>query len=186
MARPNVRVLVAAMVVSVPLLAMASGCASSPSSKGFGLALQGHKLLDTAKEMRAANLQALAIPRELEKEPLAPFVVEGLMNLRGQLVTALDMRRKLGLPPREAGLSPMNIVVRSADGAVSLLADEIGDVVEPPAESYEATPETMRAEEKEIIECVCKLEGKLLLVLDVDRLLRPPLASHLDMRSDAA
>ena len=120
------------------------------------------------------QVQELIRYQEITPVPLAPSVVEGLMNLRGQIVTAMDMRRKLGLPPRAADAKPMNIVVRSGDGVVSLLVDEIGDVLEPAADSYEAPPKTLRAEEKDIVDCVCKLEGKLLLVLDSARLLRAP------------
>ena len=62
--------------------------------------------------------------------PLAPQVVRGLINLRGQIVTAIDLRRRLEMEPRPAGQPPMNVVVRSDDGAISFLVDEIGDVVE--------------------------------------------------------
>jgi chemotaxis signal transduction protein len=62
--------------------------------------------------------------------PKAPRAIEGLINLRGQIVTAIDMRRRLGLPPRDGNKSPMNIVIRTSEGAVSLLVDEIGDVLE--------------------------------------------------------
>src|ERR1700728_3635418 len=57
--------------------------------------------------------------------PGASEVVEGLINLRGQIVTAIDMRRRLRLPPRPEGQTPMNMVVRTEGGAVSLLVDEI-------------------------------------------------------------
>ena len=110
--------------------------------------------------------------QEMTRVPLAPPVIEGLINLRGQIVTAVDMRRTLRLKPRAAGRTPMNMVVRSEDGAVSLLVDEIGDVVEPPGDSYESAPETMRPEQKEVIDGVYKLDGKLLLVLNTDRVLQ--------------
>jgi purine-binding chemotaxis protein CheW len=66
----------------------------------------------------------------------------------------------------------MNVVLRSRDGIVSLIVDEIGDVLEPAAESSEAPPATMPPEKKEIIERVYKLDGKLLLALDATRLLQ--------------
>src|SRR5580698_9899881 len=66
--------------------------------------------------------------QEMTRVPQAPGVIEGLINLRGQIVTAIDMRRRLGLPLRGEGHAPMNMVVRTEDGAVSLLVDEIGDV----------------------------------------------------------
>jgi len=67
---------------------------------------------------------------EMTKVPLAPKVVSGLINLRGQIVTAVDLRRRLELEARPPDTLPMNVVVRSEDGAVSFLVDEIGDVVE--------------------------------------------------------
>jgi purine-binding chemotaxis protein CheW len=67
---------------------------------------------------------------DMTRVPLAPEVVGGLINLRGQIVTAVDLRRRLELEARSPEMRPMNVVVRSEDGAVSLLVDEIGDVVE--------------------------------------------------------
>lgn len=109
---------------------------------------------------------------EMTHIPLAPDVIEGLINLRGQIVTAVDMRRRLGLSKRQPGETPMNMVVRSDDGAVSLLVDEIGDVLEVPSDSYEPPPDNMPAEQREMIEGVYKLEGRLLLVLNTERVLQ--------------
>jgi purine-binding chemotaxis protein CheW len=71
----------------------------------------------------------------------------------------------------------MNMVVRSDDGAVSLLVDEIGDVVEVTADSYEPTPDNLPREQRELIEGVYKLEGRLLLVLDTERVLHTAAAA---------
>lgn len=101
--------------------------------------------------------------------PLAPDVVEGLINLRGQIVIAIDMRRRLGLPPRPAGQAPMNMVVRTEDGAVSLLVDEIGDVLEMDSASYARPPENLAPAAREMIRGVYRLRERLLLVLDADR-----------------
>ncbi len=101
--------------------------------------------------------------------PQAPDVIEGLINLRGQIVTAIDMRRRLGLPPRPGDKSPMNIVVRTADGAVSLLVDEIGDVLDMEAANYEKPPQNLDTAARELICGVYKLNRKLLLVLDLER-----------------
>jgi|SRR5579871_1923798 len=109
---------------------------------------------------------------EMTCVPLAPGVIEGLINLRGQIVTAVDMRRRLGLPRRADGETPMNMVVRSDEGAVSLLVDEIGDVVDVAADTYEPAPDNMRREHRELIEGVYKLEGRLLLVLNAERVLQ--------------
>jgi purine-binding chemotaxis protein CheW len=96
-------------------------------------------------------------------------VIEGLINLRGQIVTAIDMRRRLGLPPRGGDLTPMNMVVRTEDGAVSLLVDEIGDVLDVDAATYERPPESLAPAAREIILGVYKLPDRLLLILDAER-----------------
>lgn len=102
--------------------------------------------------------------------PLAPAVVRGLINLRGQIVLALDLRRQLGLPDR-ADDRPMNVVVRSADGAVSLLVDEIGDVMTVPVAAFERPPDTLTGPARDLIRGAFKLDGRLLLVLDADKAL---------------
>lgn len=106
---------------------------------------------------------------EITRVPLAPEVVSGLINLRGQIVTAVDLRRRLELEPRAADLPVMNVVVRSEDGAVSLLVDEIGDVVEVEETSFERPPETLRGSVRTMITGVHKLKDRLMLVLDTEK-----------------
>lgn len=110
--------------------------------------------------------------QEMTAVPLASPVISGLINLRGQIVTAVDMRRRLGLPARRGDNRPMNVVIRSEDGAISLLVDEIGDVVEVSEDSFELPPETIPASSRALIRGVYKLERRLLLLLDTDKALR--------------
>lgn len=107
--------------------------------------------------------------QEMTRVPLAADAVQGLINLRGQIVTAIDMRRQLELPDRGEGKLPMNVVVRTDDGPVSLLVDEIGDVVEVDPEAHERRPETVQGAARELITGVYKLPGRLLLILDTER-----------------
>jgi purine-binding chemotaxis protein CheW len=109
--------------------------------------------------------------QEMTRLPLASEVVSGLINLRGQIVTAIDLRRCLGMGDRPPGELPMNVVVRTGDGPVSLLVDDIGDVIEVSADAYEATPQNMRLQQKEMLDGVYKLDGRLLLVLNTERAL---------------
>jgi len=106
----------------------------------------------------------------MTKVPLAPPVVKGLINLRGQIITALDMRTRLGFPPREDGKLPINIVVTVGEGAeastAALLVDEIGDVVEIDPATCEPPPDTIPGALKDLIQSVCKLEKGLILILD--------------------
>ncbi|MGB8733236.1 MAG: chemotaxis protein CheW [Candidatus Sulfotelmatobacter sp.] len=106
---------------------------------------------------------------EVTQVPLAPQVVSGLINLRGQIVTAVDLRRRLEMEPRAADLPVMNVVVRSEDGAVSLLVDEIGDVVEVEETTFERPPETLRGTVRTMITGVHKLNDRLMLVLDTEK-----------------
>src|SRR6201995_4618116 len=115
------------------------------------------------------NVQEVLRFQQMTPVPQAPRVIEGLINLRGQIVTAIDMRRRLGLPPRAEDKSPMNMVVRTSDGAVSLLVDEIGDVLDMDAATYERTPENLDPAAKELIRGVYKLKGRLLLIVDAEK-----------------
>lgn len=107
--------------------------------------------------------------QHMTRVPQAPQVIEGLINLRGQIVIAIDMRRRLGLPPRSEGQTPMNMVVRTEDGAISLLVDEIGDVLDVDSAVYERAPSNLDPVAGQLIQGVYKLKDRLLLVLDAER-----------------
>lgn len=110
--------------------------------------------------------------QEMTRVPLAPRVIEGLINLRGQIVTAIDMRRRLNLLPRASDEQPMNVVIRSEEGAVSLLVDEIGDVLQVSHSCYEPAPANMPAEQRMLVEGVYKLDGRLLLIVNTAEALK--------------
>jgi len=120
------------------------------------------------------KVQEVLRDQEMTPVPLAPDVVRGLINLRGQIVTAIDLRRRLGRGPREGGGCSMNVVLRTEEGAVSLLVDEIGDVVEVDDTVLERPPENLRGISRELISRVAKLEQELLLLLDTDKVLLVP------------
>jgi purine-binding chemotaxis protein CheW len=107
--------------------------------------------------------------QEMTRVPLASPAINGLINLRGQIVTAIDLRRGLELSARTKESLPMNVVVRTSDGAVSLLVDEIGDVVNVDPDTFERPPETLSGIARELISGVHKLKERLLLVLDTDK-----------------
>ena len=107
--------------------------------------------------------------QEMTRVPLAPAVVRGLINLRGQIVTAIDLRRRLELKDRPEGQLPMNVVARTEEGAMSLLVDEIGDVLEVEESSFERPPETLSGVAQKLVQGVYKLKGQLLLILDTER-----------------
>jgi purine-binding chemotaxis protein CheW len=103
--------------------------------------------------------------------PLAHPVIAGLINLRGQIVTAFDLRERLGMPPRPTGQEPMNVVIRDHDGGITLLVDAIGDVVSVEPAEFEPRPDTVQGSARELIIGAYKTERRLLLELDVDRTL---------------
>ena len=112
--------------------------------------------------------------QEMTRVPLASRVVSGLINLRGRIVTAIDLRRRLGFEDRPADRQPMNVIVRAGDEAISLLVDEIGDVIEVPADKFEAPPETLKGLARTLIQGAYKLEGRLMLVLNTEEAVEVP------------
>ena len=117
------------------------------------------------------RVQEVIRAQELTRVPLAHAVVRGLINLRGQIVTAVDLRGRLDLPPRQPDNLPLNVVVQTDDGAVSLLVDEIGDVLEVSDRDLERPPETLRGASRELVRGAYKLPDRLLMDLDLDRVL---------------
>jgi purine-binding chemotaxis protein CheW len=107
--------------------------------------------------------------QEMTRVPLVPRVIRGLINLRGQIVVAIDLRRRLNAPERPEDQLPMNVVVRTPDGALSLLVDEIGDVLEVQEETFECPPETLQGTARELVLGVHKLSNGLLLILDTEK-----------------
>ncbi len=126
------------------------------------------RLADNWYAVDVLHVQEIIRSQEMTPVPLASPVVSGLINLRGQLVTALDLRRRLNLPPREAGAEPMNVVIRASEGPMSLLVDEIGDVLAIDSGDLEAPPETVRADLRELLTSVARLDGRLLLLLKLE------------------
>jgi purine-binding chemotaxis protein CheW len=100
--------------------------------------------------------------------PRAPESVHGLINLRGQIVTAIDLRTRLGLPRRPGDRLPMNVVLRSRDEVVSLLVDDIGDVIDTSGLGLEPAPVTLPPAVRGVLHGVLPLPESILLVLDPD------------------
>lgn len=102
--------------------------------------------------------------------PLAPPVVAGLINLRGQIVTATDLRLQLGMPPTDLGDLPMNIIIRSEESTVSLLVDDFGDVIEVDPAEMEPPPDTLPEQLRRLLDSVYKLPDSLLLIVNTQEL----------------
>ncbi len=109
--------------------------------------------------------------QKLRRVPLAPPEVAGALNLRGRIVTAIDVRRRLRLTDRPEDDLGMSIVVDHGGELYSLIVDSVGEVLTLPGETHENTPATLDPVWKTICNGVHRLEDKLLLVMDVERLL---------------
>ena len=120
------------------------------------------------------NVQEVICRQEMTRIPLAPDCILGLINLRGQIVTAIDLRRRLGFEADEDSVPPMNVVIRTDDGAVSLLVDEIDEVVDLDGTTFEEPPENLAQRTRDLIHGVHKFEDRLMLVLDTDEVLHLP------------
>lgn len=119
--------------------------------------------------VEVTRVQEVLKTRELSLVPLAPDAVEGLLNLRGQIVTAIDLRRRLALAPRQAGEPSMLLVMQDGDGVVAFLADSVGDVIEVSDSAFESPPATMPGSARELVTGVYKLPRQLLHLLDPEQ-----------------
>src|SRR5271157_4838396 len=117
----------------------------------------------------AERVQEVISSPPITPVPLAPRAVAGLTNLRGQILTVIDLRQRLGLEERPAAMPPVNVVVRRENGTVGLLVDEIGEVVEAAENACEAAPDNLPAESRELVPGVCKFPNRLLHLLDLDK-----------------
>ncbi|HKT47150.1 MAG TPA: chemotaxis protein CheW [Candidatus Acidoferrales bacterium] len=117
------------------------------------------------------RVQEVVKPQPLTPVPLAPKVVRGLINLRGQILTAVDLGYRLGLRDLGDPTKLMNVVVRTDESPISFLVDEIGDVLDVDEHAFENPPETLQGEMRDLIEGAYKLEGRLLLSLNTARTL---------------
>lgn len=103
--------------------------------------------------------------------PLSGEAVAGVLNLRGRIVTAINLRKRLGLDEQSEDAEKMSIVVEYNEEPYSLLIDSIGDVMSFPEDAFERNPVTMDPRWQEVSEGIYRLENELLVVLDVDKLL---------------
>jgi len=103
--------------------------------------------------------------------PLAPSEISGVLNLRGRVVTALDMRKRLGLPPRENAKKQMAIGIDHHGEAYGLLVDSMGEVLKLSGDALDAVPINLQKDWAAVSGGIYRLEDRLMVVLDVDRVL---------------
>jgi purine-binding chemotaxis protein CheW len=119
--------------------------------------------------MEVAGVQEVIANLDVTPAPLAAPEVAGLINLRGQIIVAIDLRQRLGLARRQTLAPPINVIVRAGEEAGSLLVDEMGDVLSPDPREFEPPPPTLPASLGGLVRGVYPIEGRLLLILDAAR-----------------
>ncbi|MGE0109870.1 MAG: chemotaxis protein CheW [Bdellovibrionales bacterium] len=117
------------------------------------------------------QVQDVLGPQKITTVPLAPKEVAGSLNLRGRIVTAIDVRTCLNLPLRREGEKSMSVVADHGGEFYSLIVDQVGEVMALPAANYEKTPATLDSRWREVSDGVYRLKDQLLIVLDVNKLL---------------
>ena len=118
-----------------------------------------------------ARVQDVFMPERLTRVPLAPNEIAGVLNLRGRIVTAIDMRARLGLPKADTGGLPMAVGVDLRGESYGLLIDSIGEVMKLADDSREDNPVNLDPRMARMASGVHRLDGQLMVVLDVDRVL---------------
>ena len=117
------------------------------------------------------NVQDILTPDCIASVPLAPPEVKGSINLRGRIVTVIDVRIRLGLEGRPDNLNHMGVTVEHQHELYTLLVDTVGDVIGLSTDYYESNPSTLDAVWRDFADGVFRLDDRLMIVLDVERLL---------------
>ena len=117
------------------------------------------------------RVQDVFIPERLTRVPLAPPEIAGVLNLRGRIVTLIDLRRRFGLGQRESGQVTMAIGVESRAESYGLLIDSVGEVLKLEDAAREPNPINLDERLARVSAGIYRLDGQLLIVVDVDRVL---------------
>lgn len=117
------------------------------------------------------EVQEVMLQQDLTPVPLAPSVVRGLMNLRGNIVLSIDIRRRLGLPESDPSQDSIQIITQGPAGLVGWMVDQMGEVADLDPAAGEVPPGTVPAANRELTQSVFQLESGLLMVLDGQRIL---------------
>jgi len=117
-----------------------------------------------------SRVQDVFVPDRLTRVPLAPPQIAGVLNLRGRIVTAIDMRCRLGLPARQDKVPAIAVGIELKGESYGLLVDAVGEVMKLAKDLCEAKPANIDARLAEVTAGVYRLDGQLLVVLDVDRI----------------
>lgn len=126
---------------------------------------------DTMFGLAIGRVHDVFVPSGVTPVPLSPPEIVGLLNLRGRIVTALCLRRRLGLPDRAQGAKEMAIGLEQNGETSALVVDGVGEVLKLGADTHEPVPINLDARWRDLSKGVHRLDGRLLVILDVDALL---------------
>lgn len=154
--------------MSVTMEARASGLALAETAEAVFLTLT---VADQLCGVPVLTVRDVLGAQAITRIPLAPPEVAGSLNLRGRIVTAVDLRRRLGLPPRGEGATAMSVVVEREGELYSLLADQVGEVLPLPRSDRAPNPPTLDPLWREVSDGVHRMGERLLILLDVERVL---------------
>ncbi|GJL50924.1 chemotaxis protein CheW [Candidatus Nitrospira salsa] len=129
------------------------------------------KVNDWSFGVDVRDVQEVIRDQVMTNVPLASDVICGLMNLRGQVVTVLDLRRRFELNDSSLDRSPMNVVIRIDREFISLLVEEIGEVVKVPDEAIEPPPSTIDKKVRRFISGVYRFDNHMLQILDLEKII---------------
>ncbi len=117
------------------------------------------------------TVQDVVRAQKIARMPLAPYIIEGALNLRGRIVTVINMRKRLGLSDTSMPEKHMQVVIEYRDELFSLMVDSVGDVLNLPIDKIDKVPVNIDASWKDIAAGVCRLESELLVLFDIGELL---------------
>jgi purine-binding chemotaxis protein CheW len=146
---------------------MSAAHESGEATEGFVTVVTGGQMFG----LRLERVRDVFVPRGLSPVPLAPPEIAGLLNLRGRIVTAIDLRRRLGLPPRSDGGTPVAVGIEERGELYGLMVDRVGDVLRLKPSTYDANPVNLDQRWAKLCAGVYRLDHGLMVVLDVDKIL---------------
>ena len=138
------------------------------------------KIADQIFGLPIEQVQDVFMPETITQVPLALPEVAGVLNLRGRIVTAIDMRKKLHMPPKEGEANQMAVGIEFNNESYGLIIDEVGEVLKLNQSGFEKNPANLDPRWAMISAGVQRLDGQLMVILDVNRLLA------MDMKTQAA
>src|ERR1700759_4525800 len=155
---------------------MTSQILDRPDSSGQATAGEAQVLVTLTVADQLCGVPVLAVrdilgEQAITRIPLAPPEIAGSLNLRGRIVTAIDLRRRLRLPPPAPGQARMSVVAEQDGALYALLVDQVSEVLSLDASLFERNPPTLEKAWADFSTGIFRLDGRLLVVLDVSRLL---------------